>query len=74
MLYCPAHGIPVTIALLACMSASTANAELISIDFDESFYPNDVITKLLKVVIAQLLSICNCMIFVLTQSIPNRSS
>lgn len=41
MLYCRTHGIPVTIALLACMSASTANAELISIDFDESFYPNN---------------------------------
>jgi len=36
-----ARGFPVAVTLLACLGSSTAQAELIAIDFDESFYPND---------------------------------
>jgi len=36
-----AHGFPIAVAMLAYLGSSTTQAELIAIDFDESFYPND---------------------------------
>jgi hypothetical protein len=36
-----ARGFAIAVSLFACLGSSTAHAELISIDFDDSFYPND---------------------------------